>query len=414
MRVALSTWGGRGDVEPIVAFAVRLREHGVQVRVCAPPDEDFARRLDEVGVPLAPFGPAARAVASGARPPTESAKPDAATLVARLSVELAAAHRKVFPEVAEGCDVVVITGVPAIAGGARSVAEKHGIPWIHVTFQQLTLPSPYRGPLAYPGQTYPPEMTDIPALWKRHDAHMNRLFGAAINAGRAALDLPLVDDVASFLFGGRNWLASDPVLDPWREPSDLDVVQTGTWFLRDGRPLPDDLRAFLDAGEPPVYVGFGSMPMRSSGDLSRAVIDGVRAHGRRVVLMRGWADLSAVDGQDDCFVVGEVNHQALFPRVAAVVHHGGAGTTATAARAGRPQVVVPQGADQPYWARRVADLGIGAAHDGPVPTAGSLASALETALAPDVAARAASMAPKVRTDGAAAAATLLVTEFGVG
>ncbi|WP_119726650.1 glycosyltransferase [Thermomonospora amylolytica] len=409
MRVALSTWGGRGDVEPLVAFAVRLREHGAQVRVCAPPDEDFARRLDAVGVPLVPFGPSARAAATRTPSPATSS---AGEMVARYSVELAAGHREVFLEVAEGCDVLVATGVPAVLAGARSVAEKLGIPWIHVSFQQLTLPSPYRAPLAYPGQAYPPEVTDIPTLWRLHDRHMNAIFSEAVNATRTALGLPPVDDVASFLFGGRNWLASDPVLDPWREPADLDVVQTGAWFLHDERPLPDDLQAFLDAGEPPVYVGFGSMPMKASPDPSRAVIEAVRAHGRRAVLMRGWAGLSAVDEAGDCFVVGEVNHRALFPRVAAVVHHGGAGTTATTARAGTPQVVVPQGADQPYWARRVAELGIGAAHDGPAPTAESLASALETALDPGTTERAAALAGEVRTDGAATAAKLLVEQFG--
>ncbi len=93
--------------------------------------------------------------------------------------------------------------------------------------------------------------------------------------------------------------------------------------------------------------------------------------------------LALIDDRDDCFVVGEVNQQALFCRVAALVHHGGTGTTTTAARAGAPQVVVPQMADQPYLAGRVADLGVGAAHDGPTPTTESLSAALRTALTPE-------------------------------
>ncbi|MEV0633541.1 nucleotide disphospho-sugar-binding domain-containing protein [Streptomyces sp. NPDC050619] len=88
-----------------------------------------------------------------------------------------------------------------------------------------------------------------------------------------------------------------------------------------------------------------------------------------------------VDDQDDRFVVGEANHQVLSGRVAAVVHHGGAGTTTTATRSGAPQVA-PQLADQPYWAGRVADLGVGVAHDGPTPTFESLSAALKAALAP--------------------------------
>src|SRR5690606_26195340 len=102
------------------------------------------------------------------------------------------------------------------------------------------------------------------------------------------------------------------------------------------------------------------------------------------------------------------NQQELFRRVAAVVHHGGAGTTATAARAGAPQVVVAQAADQPYWAARVADLGIGAAHDGPAPNAASLSAALRTALAPETRVRAKTVAGMVRTDGAETAARLLL------
>ena len=109
-----------------------------------------------------------------------------------------------------------------------------------------------------------------------------------------------------------------------------------------------------------------------------------------------------------CFVVGEVNHQALFPRMAAVVHHGGVGTTTAATRAGTPQVVVPQATDQPYWAGRVADLGIGAAHNGPTPTTRSLSAALRTTLSPETRARATAMARTIRSDGATVAAKLLL------
>ena len=118
-------------------------------------------------------------------------------------------------------------------------------------------------------------------------------------------------------------------------------MQTGAWIVPDERPLPAELVAFLDAGPPPVYVGFGSM-RGVPEDIARVTIEAIRAQGRRVLVGHGWADLGLIDDRDDCFVIGEVNQQALFGRVAAVVHHGGAGTTTTAARAGAPQVVVPQ------------------------------------------------------------------------
>ncbi|MEU6491878.1 glycosyltransferase [Streptomyces sp. NPDC046984] len=403
MRVLLSTYGSRGDVEPLVALAVRLREVAAEVRVCAPPDQEFARRLAGVGVSLVPVGVSARALTTGAPPPSS---------LPRRAAELIAGQLDAVVPAAEGCDVVVATGVMPAAAGALSVAEKLGIPSVSVTFQQLTLPSPYHAPLAYPGRPFPPEVTDNNVLWDLDAQSINALFGAALNTNRASIGLPPVDDVRDYVVGDRPWLATDPVLDPWHGTPGLDVVQTGAWILPDARPLPADLTAFLDSGTPPVYVGFGSMPMHTSSDVSRVAIEAIRAQGRRALVGRGWADLAVIDDQDDCFVVGEVDHRALFRRVAAVVHHGGAGTTTTAARAGAPQVVVPQGTDQPYWASRVAGLGVGAAHDGPAPTFESLSAALRTALAPEVRARASAVAGSIRTDGATVAAKLLLEMVG--
>ncbi|MGW1986848.1 glycosyltransferase [Streptomyces collinus] len=406
MRFVLSTYGSRGDVEPLVALAVRLRERGAEVRVCAPPDEDFARRLAGFGVPLVGVGPSARALTEAAPPP--SSLPEHAA-------RLIAGQVEAVTEAARGCDVVVATGALPAAAGALSVAERLGVRSVSVTFQQLTLPSPERPPLAYPGRPLPPGVTDNEVLWDLDAENVDALFGEALATGRASLGLPPVDDVRGYVIGDRPWLATDPVLDPWRGAPGLDVVQTGAWLLPDERPLPAGLEAFLEAGEPPVYVGFGSMPMRESADVARVAVDAVRAHGRRLLLARGWADLDLdpFDGRDDCLLVGELNHQALFGRVAAVVHHGGAGTTTTATRAGAPQVVVPQAADQPYWAGRVAGLGIGAAHDGPTPTFASLSAALGTALSPATGARAKSVATTVRTDGATEAARLLLTGTGL-
>jgi vancomycin aglycone glucosyltransferase len=245
-------------------------------------------------------------------------------------------------------------------------------------------------------------------LWERDAQDVNARFRAVFNAHRASIGLPPVDNVRDHIFTGHPWLAADPTLGPWPEPSDLHVVQTGAWVLPDERPLSAELEAFLEAGRPPVYVGFGSMPMRASKDAARTAIEVIRAQGHRAVISRGWADLALIDNRGDCFSVGEVNHQALFRRVAAVVHHGGAGTTTTAARAGAPQVVVPQAGDQPYWAGRVAALNIGAAHDGPALTTESLSAALAAALAPPTRARAAEVADAIRTDGATVAATLLL------
>jgi vancomycin aglycone glucosyltransferase len=401
VRALLATWGSRGDIEPLAALAAQLHEIGAEVRVCAPPDEEFAALFSRVGMTVVPLGPSTRSIAAGLKAPA----PDAAF---RLAAELVAARFQALPAAAEGCDVLVATGL--MPAGARSVAETLGIRYVLATFHIFGLPSRHFPPAARPGKQSPASETDNRVLWNQDADRVDALYAAPLNRHRAAIGLPPVDNVRDYVITDRPWLAADPVLAPWKDLTDLEIVQTGAWILPDERPLQNELEAFLDAGEPPVYVGFGSMTMRSSNDLGRVAVEAARAHGRRVVLSRGWADLALPNDREDFLIVGDVNHQALFRRVAAVVHHGGAGTTTTAALAGAPQVVVPQIVDQPHWARRVAELGIGAAHDGPVPTPESLASALGTALSSETRARAIAVSAEIRTDGAAIAARRLLDE----
>ncbi len=400
MHVLLWTYDTRGGIEPLVGLAVQLRALGAQVRVCAPPDEEFTERMAGFGVPLVPFGDSLRALATVAMPSEADLRRHVDEVIAAQFATVAAA--------AEGCDALVATGFLATAAGARSATEKLGIHYVYASYHPTILPSPHHPPPAYAGRPLPPNVTDYRVLWDLDARNANALFGPTLNCHRAAIGLPPVHNVRDHAFTGHPWLAADPTLGPWLKPADLDVVQTGAWLLPDERPLPAELLAFLDAGPPPVYVGFGSMPVGGSKDIARVVTEAIRAQGRRALLSRGWADLALIDDRDDCFAVGEVNQQALFPRVAAVVHHGGAGTTTTAARAGAPQVVIPQVADQPYWAGRVGDLGIGTAYDGRPATTESLSAALKKTLAPETRARASAVAGTIRTDGATMAATLLI------
>ncbi len=292
--------------------------------------------------------------------------------------------------------------------GARDVAEKLGIHYVFACFHTAGLPSRQYRPGARPGKPSPQDETDNRVLWEQDAQRVNALYGEPLNSHRAAIGLPPVDNVRDHVYTDRPLLASDATLWPSEDMTDLDIVRTGAWILPDDRPLPQELEAFLNAGEPPVYVGFGSMAAHAPKDIARVTIEASRANGRRVLLARGWADLALIDDAADCHAIGEVNQQALFPRVAAVVHHGGAGTTTTAARAGVPQVVVPQIVDQPRWAARVAELGIGTAHDSPTPTFDSLSAALRTALLPETRTRAREVAGTIRTDGTTAAAKLLL------
>ena len=122
---------------------------------------------------------------------------------------------------------------------------------------------------------------------------------------------------------------------------------------------PQELAAFLANGTPPVYVGFGSMSSRNPQRLTHIVIDAIKQTGIRAILATGWGGLIASDLPDSIHIIKQVPHHWLFPKCSAVVHHGGAGTTAAGLRAGRPTVICPFAFDQPYWGQRVFDLGVG-------------------------------------------------------
>jgi vancomycin aglycone glucosyltransferase len=400
MRVLLATWGSRGDVQPLVALAVQLQALGADVRMSAPPDEEFAELLARAGVPFVPaFFSVRQWIAERTRPPIN---------LPQLAAEMMDAQFKTLSVAAEGCDLLVAVGLFSATAAAQIVAEKLGIRYVCVAYCPFFLPSPHQRPFEFSMRPHPPGVTDNQVLWQHNIQTMNELFGGAFNTLRSSIGLPSVDNIRDHVITDHPLLASDPMLSPWQPTDDLHVVQTGAFILPDERPLSPELEAFLDSGTPPVYVGFGSMPMRTSEDAARVAIEAIRAQGHRTLLSRGWAELALIDDREDCFAVGEVNQQALFRRVAAVVHHGGAGTTTTAARAGAPQVIVPQIADQPYWASRVASLGIGVAHDGATATVDSLSTALAKALLPATRAQATQVAGEIRTDGASVGAKVVL------
>jgi UDP:flavonoid glycosyltransferase YjiC (YdhE family) len=181
---------------------------------------------------------------------------------------------------------------------------------------------------------------------------------------------------ASMSVTGYWWPAADPAWQP-----------------------PAALTSFLSAGPPPVFIGFGSMAPGHGARLAPIVLDAVRRAGVRAVLQAGWSGLTTTS-QDDVLSIGAAPHDWLFPRMATVVHHAGAGTTAAGLRAGVPAVTVPVLADQPFWARRLHELGI-APPPLPLPqlTAARLEGALRAALSnPHHAARAQALSARLATE----------------
>jgi vancomycin aglycone glucosyltransferase len=196
-------------------------------------------------------------------------------------------------------------------------------------------------------------------LWRVGLPATDAFLRGPLNAARARLGLAPLGKPMRTMLGAGVLVAADRELAPLAEGGPL-IAQTDAWLLEDDTPLDPRIDQFLRAGAPPIYIGFGSMVTRKSPELGAQVARAVRSIGCRVVLAGGWASLDrAVHDSDAVLTIRHAPHAKLLPRVTAAVHHGGAGTTTAAAKAGIPQVVVPHILDQYYWGHRVETLALG-------------------------------------------------------
>jgi UDP:flavonoid glycosyltransferase YjiC (YdhE family) len=237
-----------------------------------------------------------------------------------------------------------------------------------------------------------------------------RILIGTLNRARASRGLKPLRRIWNNLISARPIVACDPALAP--APSDWPgppLDQPGAMFALERAPLSPEVSGFLDRGPPPVYLGFGSMSDRDPRATTARLLEAVRRTGVRAVVSRGWAGLDADQAPDGVLFIGPEPHGKLFPRCAAVVHHGGAGTTHAAARAGVPQVVMPHLLDQFYWAHRVALAGVGPGavrrHTAdPEPLAHAIRACVEDRGLQD---RARALGARIAGDGADRAAQLL-------
>lgn len=376
MRILVAAMGSRGDVQPALALALALRDAGHEVRVSAPPD--FAAWAGQLGLEFASAGTS-----------VEEILKQHADRIGGNPLALGRAIREILlqqvPEMtertlqaAEGGDAIV----SANQFMARTVAEILGLPFMGVIYTPTLIRSSGHPPMLARWQSAPGWINRL--LWRATDRMASRIFVEPINVERARRGLSRVKSFEGHVFGGVPYmLACDPVVAPtppdW---SHVDVTTTGPWYYDDPSPLDESVSAFLAAGPPPVYVGFGSMVTGDAAAATRALVAGAGASGRRVLLSKGWAGIGEGAPSRSVLVVnGPMPHAKLFPRVAAVVHHGGSGTTASALRAGVPQVLLPLILDQFHHAHRLFLAGIA---PRPVPmeniTAAELADAIEAAL----------------------------------
>lgn len=377
MNITLLTYGSRGDVEPFLALADALTASGWQVHLAAP--EAYHSLLANplvrfTGLPGSPSEIVRRLehVSCRGLHRTIGTMMD---FVQPIAIEVLEKARLASAD----ADVLVHSFLLTIAGS--EIARERGIP--HLSAQFFPVFAPTRSFSA-------PNMPGLPAGVLSLLSHglLSRIFwhGSRLAYRRLQRSHSGLRDLTSWPFAARNpsppplLFAFSPQVIPRPHDWGRHVHITGYWIneqLPDFHPAPG-LMQFLDAGPPPVCLGAGSSSNKTTARLARAFVHACRTMGMRGVVVGGNAlkDLS-----DSILQVDTVPYSWLFPRCAAVVHHGGAGTTAAALRAGIPNVVLPITSDQPFWARRVHALGAGPA---PIPagrvTPEKLASSLHTAL----------------------------------
>ncbi len=386
MKFVLAFTGSRGDVQPAVALGVELTRRGHDVTLAAPPNlVEFGCRA---GLDTRPYGPdtgrllASDLVASRLRSPDPRVRLRAIT---ELTVRDGRAMQTELLALAQGADAVV--GGSAGQERALNVAQALSIPYVPLHYC----------PLRRNGVVSLLPFSGGPAVahrlgWTALEQLLWRASRAAERDLAADLGLPVPEHPAASRIARRGVpeiQAYDPALFPgltreWGAARPLTGFLDLTPETRAAiDPVADaDLRDWLDAGPPPLYVGFGSMKLADPRRLVDTVAEVTDRLGLRVLWAAGWGGVDAI-ADDRVKVVSSVDHARVLPRCAAVVHHGGAGSTAAGLRAGRATLVCTHGADQPLWGRRIRALGVGTSMPADRIDADALTAALAVVLSPD-------------------------------
>ena len=355
--ITILTFGTRGDVQPFVALAQGLAGRGHEVRIAAP--ENFQAFIEGHGFEFSAISGDVEAIISA--PSIEQAMKgglfrNLPKLVREGRGLMAGIYERTW-EASQGSDLLVLH--PKTLLGV-DCAEALDIPALFAAFQPFT-----------PTGAFPICGLDLPSL----GSVLNRatyglmslqgvFYGSMRNAMRKRLMGlgPTSRWTFPLMHGGRHmptlYAYSEAVVPRPRDwPAEAHV--TGYWFLDGETWTPDaGLQRFLEAGEPPVYIGFGSMPWDRERN-TEVVMGALKLWGGRALIGRGWGGVAPTDLPAEVYAIDHAPHELLLPATSAVVHHGGAGTTAAGLRAGRPTLICPYAADQPFWRRRMDAIGVG-------------------------------------------------------
>jgi len=397
MKLIVVTYGTEGDARPFAALCRGLMDAGHESRLLA--DAATLGSAQALGVPTTPLAgdirgtissdhPIAGVVASG------GGFKNTARALAKIANENAESWLRTIIEAGERCDAILVAGLAAFVG--LSAAEYLGVKGIGSGMIPITPTAAFASPFL------PPRW--VPRLLNRAshgfvNAMLWKAFRDKTNAARAMFKLPPREAVWTghpMVYGVSPTLLPRPT--DWPE----NVSLCGQWLTRNPKWMPPQaLSNFLAAGEPPIYIGFGSMTGFDSAHLLDALIEAM--NGRRALFYPGWSGIDPKALPENFLAVGDTPHDWLFPRTAAVIHHGGSGTSHSAVCAGVPSIVTPFAGDQFFWAERLRLTGIApAAVDGRRPKAEAFASALEFAATPRVRNRARVLGETMRVESGVA------------
>jgi vancomycin aglycone glucosyltransferase len=339
MKIACVILGTRGDVQPMVALADGLSKRGHDVTICAPPENE--ELISRVNCRFVSFGPSPKKAAK------EDPKKQKGGVVAKISPKdgkkVIIDQMNLLPEILTGTDLILGVGIVI---GVHTAADILKVPYRFVIYYPILLGTVSDDPLKNR------------IMFGFGRSIINLFVKGFINKHRAKFSLPPIKDVWSHWLGDKVIVACDPELNKVHDGVSFPFTQTGFMLLPSKIKLPDSVLNFCNSGKPPVYIGFGSNPIADTERFIQIFEKVMNDTNQRLIISKGWADLPEKDSPDILYV-DELPFDLLFPKLAAVIYHGGTGTMATIARAGIPQAAFPFIADQFQNRDNIVKLGLG-------------------------------------------------------
>jgi UDP:flavonoid glycosyltransferase YjiC (YdhE family) len=351
MKIVLAPVGTDGDIRPMIALGKSLVRKGHEIIFCAPPNNE--QLVTGFGLDFHPLGMNMKNVLTQNKKEFSGHSVKGLKMIRALSKETINSQMTDLLNSCKGADYLFGSGNLVVG---RTVAEYYNIPYHHVFHIPQMLYSKYHAPIIVPRQNFP-KLANL-FFWKLNFFLFNRMFRKLLNNERQKIGLERIDDVYSYCYD-KTVMSVDSSLSGIPEDVKADYIHTGYWYLEDNAELGRDLETFINLGKPVVYIGFGSMVGPSKRCMDSILKAIANKPDLRFVILKGWAGLDCQIKSENIMLVNNVPHSKLFKKMAVIVHHGGAGTTHTASRAGKPQIIVPHMIDQYYWGERIRKLGVG-------------------------------------------------------